>query len=193
MSENKKKLKPTDTRCFRRSGVAPGELLALMPRDDAPALVYTPQHCVFARVAKGALVHPDIGSLDPREAFEIRIFDKDWELRWRREGEKGTAILWAKEAGDFDGVEAGKQPANARETQYLLWGKVIGAPRDGWVTLGTHQVGTLRVPFPDAVKKGDHLALKAVEYFAEFEDGNMAFIGERLTGMMALDSGGGAK
>ena len=193
MSEKLSKLEDTKIRCFRRTDVAPGALLSFVPGDDATALVYTPQQCVFARVADGALIHPDIGSIDPEEAFEIRIFDKDWELRWRREGEKGTAILWSEEAGGFGGVKAGKQPVKERGTRYLLWGKVIAPPQNGWVTLGTHQVGTLQAPYSGAIKKDDHLALKAMEYFAEFDDGNMAFIGERLTGIMALGSGGGAK
>ena len=194
MSENEKKekkLEPSNTRCFRRSGVAPEELPKLAPAGDAWALVYTPRHCVFARVADGALSHPDLGNIDPAEAFEIRIFNADWELRWRRRGEKGAAILWAKDRGNFGGEEVEKQPAKERQTQYLLWGKVIKPPQNGWVTLGTHQVGTLHVPYAKTAMEGGHLALKAVEYFAEFDDGNMAFIGERLSGIRELAEKGG--
>jgi len=194
MSKNERKerkLEPANTRCFRRSSVAPGELLSLMPDDTALAIVYTPRHCVFTRVADGALTHPDLGNIDPAEAFEIRIFNADWELRWRREEDKGSAILWAEEAGGFGGKEAGKQPLKERGTQYLLWGKVLKPPQEGWTTLGTHQIGTLQVPFEKVASKGGHLALTAVEYFAEFADGNMAFIGERLSGIRGLAEKGG--
>lgn len=181
--EQGKVLEDTDVRCFRRAGVAAEDLPSLARGRQAQVLLYTPQQCVFARLDGGKLLDHEGNDIAPETAFEIRIFHADWELRWRRQGQRGTAVLWATDAGDFDEEAPGKQPEKKNETQYLLWGKAVENSKNGWVRIGTHQVGIIHVPCEGAIAEGARLALRAIEYFAAFDDGNIAFIGERLAGI----------
>jgi CRISPR-associated protein (TIGR03984 family) len=159
-------------------------LAKAQPRGDAVALVYAPQFCAFARLTSRRRLQgpPDAKFRGPdgpdrfhdrvlAEAYEVRLFCKDWELRWLRDGASGRAALLAGESGlapDVfgDSVLEPEEPdrelpaknADARNGAlnncYLLWGE-RGEPSEDekrliegdWTKLTSARIGALWVPF----------------------------------------------
>lgn len=163
---------------------------------------YTPDACRFCvlepgdagRAARliecGEGEKPGAVMLD--SVFELRLFGKDFELRWERwNGNKGRLTVTA----DSDGATAltpeqlarlGSPVETAvrrRDHVYLLWGEASGdATHPGWTKLTSARIGALWAPCAGG---GRRVVLMAREYFETREAGNVAFVGERLTGLRA--------
>jgi CRISPR-associated protein (TIGR03984 family) len=69
---------------------------------------------------------------------------------------------------------------------YLLWGEGLGPVADLtaglWSRLATARIGSLDVPLPN-LSHGERVRLRALEYFATYEDGNVGVLDERLLGL----------
>lgn len=91
------------------------------------------------------------------------------------DSESGLSLPGAK---CEDGIQA-------LEGEYLLWGQ--GERRGETVRLFEHRVGELPVPLE--VKKGERVFLTFTEYFKPDEYGNLAFLAERLTGLLTKSGG----
>ncbi len=158
-----------------------------------PGFVYTPSDAVFMRVDSNGNILDNSGSIMALDtAFEIRVFSSEIDARLRRDGGQWrVAILtesWSPPADLGLADRNARTPACLRhDTQYLLWGKTVSKREEagGWTTLATARVGTLHVPFV-AADQFNGLAITAVEYFREAEDGNVVFASERLTGFCGM-------
>lgn len=151
------------------------------------ALAYTPDFCGFVVCGDDAFC--SLGEEKPVEnIFELRCFCKAYELRWAREGNtgKGRAVLLCdSESGlSLPGAKC-EDGIQALEGEYLLWGQ--GERRGETVRLFEHRVGELPVPLE--VKKGERVFLTFTEYFKPDEYGNLAFLAERLTGLLTKSGG----
>ena len=134
----------------------------------------------------------ELKTVDLSRVFQLCLFGPDFELRWERcDGSKGRLTLSADDAGaalpakkltKWSGRSLAGRTVSWRDHIYLLWGKPSkGAAPVGWTRLTSARIGALWVPFADSKR----LVLTAREYFATGEMGNVAFIGERLTGFRA--------
>lgn len=157
-----------------------------------PGFFYTPRDAVFMRVSPDGSAFDHAGqqiTLD--DAFEVRVYSSALDARLRRDGDVWRVAIisetWIPPADlGLADVNAKTPACLRRDTQYLLWGRVVerGKP-DGWTTLATARVGKLHVPFTTD-EKFNGLAITAIEYFREAEDGNVVFASERLTGFCGM-------
>ena len=123
-------------------------------------------------------------------AFDVRVFDRDREIRMRRAGNAWRiAVLSENEQAVPAGVPPLGEPTpktyhRLNDHHYLLWGQRSGRekPRNGWTCLASARIGQLWVPFVDHDGRNG-LIQRAREYFTVAEDGNVVFSAERLTGL----------
>lgn len=168
------------------------------------ALLYTPKRCYLARVEKDITITvssakelspTNLGEDDMKQVFEARVFNKVSEMRWLNdpEGNHKTAIL-SELPLVFDGKilqaeteeerREGKRVIGGLDQEYLLWGKKLadGKAPSGWTQFGSPRIGSYYVPV--TLKDGEEYArFTAVEYLKTYEDGNVAVVDERLTGI----------
>ena len=116
--------------------------------------------------------------------YEARVFHADAELRWWNdpvEGNHRSALLAETETTPAGWELSEEIPVHATQSRaYLLWGKSAPPHSPNWTRLTTARIGELMVP---AASGSDRYALKAIEYLAEFEEGNVAVREERLVGL----------
>ena len=117
------------------------------------------------------------------QAFEVRAFCDDWELRWIREGTNGVATLLSEKRISADGWS---EPSKIKledtlDRSYLLWGQRKNASRgSGWTTLTNGRTGPIEVPVGNCTSR---IKLKVREYLARFEHGNVCVFDQRLIGL----------
>ena len=196
-----------------RSAIAPSDAVSAiapaMPDGQlVVALVYAPRFCVLVRVNSaddwiwpedgGAPAHGDRNAL-LAEAYELRVFCRDWELRWLRDGTKGRAVLASEKEIPAEGFTPVEKPwGEVAEPQgylpqtYLLWGQAAEPSRDGWTKLTAARIGTLWAPVPNVEEKG-RVQLHAGEYLVRMEHGNVVVAHERLTHLAPAQSTSGIK
>ena len=132
-------------------------------------------------------------SLD--EAFEIRAFSEQWELRWIRDGCDGIATLMSEDSNGFPGWNGRKKVALAGvlERRYLLWGEAQTNHRAGigWLTLGSPRTGPIQVPFRTECSQDgpQRIQLVAREYLARFVHGNVCVFDQRLLKLIDANEG----
>ncbi len=145
------------------------------------AILYAPEKCFFGLVGKDGKIeikdHIDKFNLD--KVYEARIFNTAAELRWvNNVGERVLSDSDLRNKDNF--VEAINQ-------FYLLWGKKHGNASNGWTQFAEARIGAFYVPKEITT---EYAQFTAVEYLGEFEDGNVAVIDERLTGIEAYQPKG---
>ncbi|TYK52615.1 type III-D CRISPR-associated protein Csx19 [Actinomadura decatromicini] len=117
----------------------------------------------------------------PDGVFEARVFNEHTELRWLNDADSGRTVLLSENPAALPPAFARSEPLEAIGTLrggYLLWGKAVQAS-DGWTTLSTEHIGSLRVP--GVFGRGHHVALATCEYIArDPEHGNAYIAEERL-------------
>ena len=118
----------------------------------------------------------------PEGVFEARAFTEHTELRWLHDdADRGRAVLLTEDPSALPDDFAKPAPVETIGTKtggYLLWGKAVETS-DGWTTLTTERIGSLRVPGEYA--RGAHVALTTCEYIArDPEHGNAYIAEERL-------------
>ncbi len=158
---------------------------------DVYAIAYTPAACVLARTDGGAL-RDSAGREIPTDAFELRCFSSQGELRWLHEGDGlGAAVLVTADealAGSAAGAGFAPLPSLACcgtiEHDYVLWGTATGrdvAP--GWSEVAEPRIGSLAVPVEGLPERG-RAAIAAVEHLRiEDEHGNVGVADELLVGL----------
>lgn len=138
-------------------------------KNESYAILYAPKKCYLARF-DGAKFVDEKGEIKVEEVgvYEARIFNSEKELRWLSSGEM-------KIISDADFPNSTKLDQN-----YLLWGKKSDLTANGWTQFAEARIGAFFVPKEIST---DYAQFTAVEYLSEFEDGNVAVIDERLTGI----------
>lgn len=156
--------------------------------EGAIGLLYTPHLCVLAKVTGERLVD-HCGIPVANDAFEARIFNERWELRWLQTGmdrseRLGRAVLVGEAAPP--GCEAEPTTVEPLEREYILWGQGDGVAKDGWSLLSLARIGPLWVPIT-GIERNDLVRLTAREFVArDRETGNAYIADERLTGLSRL-------
>lgn len=150
---------------------------------DTFGLVMTPNACGLCVWRDGAFD----GEMALTEAFEIRAFCREWELRWIRDGRDGVATLMSEDFLSCEWAEPAEIPlAGVLKRRYLLWGMVDQHHRGtagsgGWTTLSNGRTGPIRVPIQAA---GPRIELVAHEYLARFAHGNVCVFDQRLLALV---------
>jgi CRISPR-associated protein (TIGR03984 family) len=151
----------------------------------AVALVYSALRCGFARLDGATLIDGN-GSAMGDDAFEARVFNGDFELRWlqsRFDGgvRRGRAVLLHETPAL--GGEPRPDIIHTLERQYVLWGQAdppAASLAPEWSSLSTARIGTLAVPLAN-IPQSRRVILRAREYMAqEPEHGNAYIADERL-------------
>ena len=159
-----------------------GLVLALSSNapDDTYGLIMTPTACELC-VWRGNRLEG--GGKTIGQAFEVRAFCDDWELRWIREGTNGVATLLSEKLiPEYGGPKPSKiELEDTLDRSYLLWGqRGDGSQSSGWTTLTNGRTGPIRVPIGDCTAR---IKLKVREYLARFEHGNVCVFDQRLIGL----------
>jgi CRISPR-associated protein (TIGR03984 family) len=152
-------------------------------------IFYSPNKCFLARMnEKNDFEYIDKNgrsvTVNVTKVFEARIFNENAELRWLNEtdGYGSAAVLCENEFIFFGEKSKAEICVEKKEQNYLLWGKKSGDSTNGWTKFAEARIGAFYVPVTLTDK--EHAVFKAVEYFGEFEDGNVAVIDERLKGII---------
>ena len=172
---------------------------ALARDEQAIALIYTPRLCTFAVLKADGLVGPPdtplgtgaaFANASIAEAYEMRLFHRDWEARWLRHGRTGRAALqWETGAPPLGGLGglSSTPVLGVIDQQYLLWGEPAKTTDTGngerWAKLTSARIGTLWAPLSAPPAGGRPRAiLRTREYLATEKGwhGNVAVIEERL-------------
>ncbi|TDC84516.1 CRISPR-associated protein Csx19 [Actinomadura sp. 7K507] len=115
----------------------------------------------------------------PEGVFEARVFDEHAELRWLNEADdRGRAVLLTEDPAALPAPFTEREQIEVVGTEaggYLLWGKAVEAS-DGWTTLTTERIGSLRIPAE--IARGEHASLVTREYIARDPDHGNAYIAE---------------
>lgn len=161
-------------------------------------LAYTPSVCVIFRLAETLQqLETEPADCSLLDAYELRIFSSQGELRWLQNGGSGQAAFVTdnKAKVDVSSLEKWKkkpeiaiQDDNRIRQQYLLWGKEAEstAPnREGWTVLGAARIGRLYVPGSFSLQKDGRLALQYYEYIGDDpseagKHGNQTVLASRL-------------
>lgn len=155
-----------------REGLTFAEAMESAP--DGFALLTTPWRYEIVTTADARRSTPD-------GVFEARVFNEHTELRWLNDADSGRTVLLSEDPAVLPESFAKPEPLEAIGTTkggYLLWGKAVQAS-DGWTTLSTERMGSLRIP--GEFGAGSHVALTTCEYIArDTEHGNAYIAEERL-------------
>jgi|ERR1051326_5655603 CRISPR-associated protein (TIGR03984 family) len=151
------------------------------------AIFYAPHRCFLAK-RNGDEFEVKESGFDLNKVFEARVFNEASEMRWLNDpnGDHATAILSETQL-IFDGktLEAESNVIGGLNQEYLLWGEKVKLKASeqnpsGWTKFATARVGTFDVPIETDKR---YSRFKAVEYLKKYEDGNVAVVDERLTGI----------
>ena len=150
---------------------------------DVSGLIMTPTACELCAWRDGQFegCKEKIG-----QAFEVRAFCKDWELRWTREGTCGVATLLSEKKISACGWS---KPYKIKledtlDRSYLLWGaREDGNQRSGWTTLTHGRTGPIDVPVGNCTSR---IQLNVREYLARFEHGNVCVFDQRLIALAGI-------
>ena len=158
-------------------------VLALLPdaSGDVSGLIMTPTACELCAWRDGQFKGDEE---KVKQAFEVRAFCNDWELRWIREGTGGVATLLSEERISACGwSEPSEIELEAKlDRRYLLWGQRGGDGQgSGWTTLTNGRTGPINVPVGNCTSR---IQLEVREYLARFEDGNVCVFDQRLMGLV---------
>lgn len=140
------------------------------------AVLYAPDKCYLALVdaAGNFLVKDNINKFSVDKIFEARVFNSKKELRWLNG--YGEAII-------SDAIfRDDKKFAGTIDQSYLLWGQSTGKADGDWTEFATARIGSFYVPLSKVPHQG-YAKFTAVEYLKKYEDGNVAVVDERLTGI----------
>lgn len=144
------------------------------------AILYSPSECFLLKVGKDGEFQNLSGEVSPKNVFEARIFNDKAELRWFNDNGKGVAVTLSETETDED---FGGEICLTNPQQYLLWGEISpNNQADGnWTEFAEARIGKFSVP----VKRTSRACFEAIEYLKSFDDqdGNVAVIDERLTGI----------
>ncbi|TMR00137.1 TIGR03984 family CRISPR-associated protein [Actinomadura soli] len=152
-----------------RDGLTFTEAMERAP--DGFALLTTPWRYEIVTTA-------DARRSTPEGVFEARVFNEHTELRWLNDADSGRTVLLTEDPTVLPAAFAKPDPLEATGTikgGYLLWGKAVQAS-DGWTTLTTERIGSLRVP--GEFGGGCHVALATCEYIARDPAHGNAYIAE---------------
>ena len=167
----------------------------------AIGFVYAPSKAYFiARRGRG-WEGPD--GCDPGfdDCFELRVFNRDTEVRWVSDG-PGSGVVWVVSDGEVLDAEilgdgAVRRPKRldppdgaGRPSGALLWGAVSSSSAPGWVTLTESRVGSLTVPCEGNCAEGERLRFVEVEYVGEDEYGNSSVSDVRYVGIEIAGTAG---
>lgn len=148
--------------------------------EKAYAILYTPRDCHLLLVDKAGKFFDNDGEFMPQNVFEARIFNHKAELRWLNESDGRGKMAIISEKSFPDTVDTIRQI-------YLLWGESLGANNQiGWTKFATARIGSFYVPVQLEVGQ-TYARFTAVEYLRKYEDGNVAVVDERLTGIEGYD------
>lgn len=158
---------------------------------SAIALLYAPHKCFLATVNNSNRFQDKNGEVDTSAVFEARVFNKTAELRWlNKENGKGEAVVLSEDskAGFFGGESKGDDKIYAKidpPQTYLVWGQSFGASDgSGWTRFAEARICAFFLPLAGITEnKKERAQFTAVEYLGEYEDGNIAIVDERLTGI----------
>jgi CRISPR-associated protein (TIGR03984 family) len=141
--------------------------------DNSFAILYSPKKC-FLALYKDGKFYDEKGEIDVSQVYEARVFNTKKELRW-------VIGYEPKTISDADFPNCQKISQN-----YLLWGQSAGENKDNWTKFAEARIGAFYVPIKVSGEK-KYAQFTAVEYLKEFEDGNMAVVEERLTGIKEIE------
>ncbi|QXQ14505.1 CRISPR-associated protein Csx19 [Skermania piniformis] len=154
---------------------------------DAVGFVYTPSAAPWFRMTDGRAKQRD-GSTIPEDAFELRAFAADRELRWYRTSDfdLGRAVVLTEEPTSGAPTADSAHPLRPKQTRsLLLWGAATGKYNDGWAQVRTGRIGHLWFPLATQPEKGSQLALAVIDYVTRDHHGNVGVVDQRLTGVEA--------
>lgn len=146
--------------------------------------VYTPNDAPWFRMTPDGARLRD-GSLIPDDAFELRAFTPEQELRWWRTTgfDLGKAVILSEApvVGETSAAGApGPHPLRLRVARsLLLWGMATGAYEDGWAQFTDRRVGDLWFPLETQPPTDSRVRLTVVDYATRDEHGNVAVIDQR--------------
>jgi len=159
------------------------------------ALLYSPRSAYLATLksenhfiaSSGTEISPvTLREKDWQDVFEARIFNDAAELRWlNRENGEGPAVVLCERGNKslfnvkpkpVENIYARIQPAHG----YLFWGRSTGKAIGEWTQFAEARIGAFFLPLKN-VAHGSYAQFRAVEYFGEYDDGNIAVAEERLT------------
>lgn len=156
--------------------------LVLALSDDAVyGLIMTPTACEFCAWRDGQFKGEE---KTIAQAFEVRAFCNDWELRWTREGTCGVATLLSEKQICANGWP---EPCKIKledtlDHSYLLWGeREDGSQGSGRTTLTHGRTGPIDVPVGNCTSR---IQLKVREYLKRFKHGNVCVFDQRLVDLV---------
>ncbi|MBI5758597.1 MAG: TIGR03984 family CRISPR-associated protein [Planctomycetales bacterium] len=157
-----------------------------LPASGAVALLYSPANCMFARLASDSSLTDGEGNLvNLARVYEARVFHDGAELRWLNDPGPDQAHRTAVLSDNAMTIGPTAAPLAFIDTlpqTYLLWGEGWSGNNrlpSAWSRLATARIGKLDVPLA-GVSANNRVLLHAVEYLAEYEDGNVGVAEERL-------------
>jgi CRISPR-associated protein (TIGR03984 family) len=134
---------------------------------------------------KITVMRPDGSGDAPQEftdfdaAYELRIFGKQGDWHWRRNGQSGSLAT----------VKANADGKDTLERHYLLWGKARPSPdHKSWAIVKDPRIKPFWVPV--SVTSEKQLKLNAIEQVERGVDGNATIAFEQLTGISEMGSNG---
>ena len=153
---------------------------------SAYGLVMTPQVCGLCAWRDGCFE----GNTELGEAYEIRAFCSNWEMRWVRDGSEGVATLIGEDDLPCEWDRPTEIPlAGVLERRYLLWGSVnVDERKANWTILSNGRTAPISVPIPVAAST-TRIQLVAHEYLARFGHGNVCVFDQRLVKLVEVDKG----
>ncbi len=170
-------------------------LAALSSENLAVGWAISPDSCAAMRMTDSDVQQMPSDSSVQGKPFEVRLFTKDYDVRWLqvRPGLGRAAIVTELHVNDSELATLGEnwklacheQVEPIRDQNYLVWGKVLASvPDSAWTTMTDARIGEIQVPVSNA-NKGQSVVLKYVEYLHEAdEDGNVVVFEERLCGFL---------
>lgn len=157
---------------------------------DALGLLYSPDRCIFARLAAGKICDRGGHPVPLDRVFEARLFNAAAELRWLQEpGGAGTAVLLT----EVQNLVLNENPTETLSAldripqNYVLWGEGLAALGSGWCRLAEARIGGFDVPVNCTPKQ--RARLLAREYVCDVpgdDHGNVAVLEERLLGLEVM-------
>lgn len=153
-------------------------------KGPAVGFAYTPSQVPWFRSSADDWLTRE-GDPVPQTAFELRVFNEQAEMRWRRTTgfDGGDSVILSH--GESEDPSESTRAFWLGDRTLSLWGVSVGASADGWTNLRENRIGD-RVWVPlGGVEQGATVNLVIAEYAKRDRYGNIAVVEQTLCRLSA--------
>jgi CRISPR-associated protein (TIGR03984 family) len=164
------------------------DLFRMLPdllADGAVVIAWSPSRVVVGTIVDRVIKDASGGAFALDEAYGVRAFDADRDVRWSANPDGGFAAVISEQSLDGvtgEHVDVDNVTSSIVGVSYVVAGEKYESD-SRWTRLSAARYGSLAMPVSGP---GRRVGVKSIEYVVVDEDGNADVVDERLVGLEML-------